>query len=165
MTAQYDLRVALRTYLIEMFPGVEVVHGYDNDVSMPIDPYILMTGISTRRLGTNSHKYAGQLTLPTGTKDTKQPMAVDVQIDIYGDDAENRINTLTTLWRDSYTTERLKPAAAYPLYCAEPRNLTFQNSSHNYEPRWLTTLTIQYDATVTTAQQFFDNLPITLAHI
>jgi hypothetical protein len=158
---QYNLRVALRNYLLELFPGLQVVNSYGNDISMPADPYILMTGISTRRLGTNRHVYRPL----DSNKDTAQPMAIDVQIDIYGEGAEDNINKLTTLWRDAYTNERLKAAGAAPLYHDNPRNATFQNSSHNYEPRWLVMLTIQYDQTVTTVQEFFDNLPITLEHI
>ena len=165
-TVAVDLFTELRALLMDLIPGVEVVKGLSNDVPMPLGAFISMTGIGQRRLATNRHEYSdlGALTSPKtalGTVDIEQPTAYEIQVDCYGPQSSDWAAKISAVWRDSYAVDYLSPFGMSPLYAGDQRQIPLQNSSQNYEERWVVVLTLQYTPTVTAPMNFFDILPIT----
>ena len=165
-TVAVDLFTELRALLMGLIPGVEIVKGMANDVPMPLGAFISMTGIGQRRLATNRHEYLdlGALTVPKtalGTVDIEQPTAYEIQVDCYGPLSSDWAATISTVWRDIYAADYLRPFGISPLYADDQRQIPLQDSSQNYEERWVVMLTLQHTQTVTAPMNFFDTLPIT----
>jgi len=161
MTATVDLYTTIRSMLMVIVPSVEVVRGLGNDVSMPTGPFISMTATGMRRLATNRHIYT-DLDPLVGTVANEQSTALEIQVDCYGPASADWANSVVTMWRDQYATNLLRPIGAAPLYAEDPRMMALENSSKNYEERWIVLLTLQYNPQTVTPMYFFDNLPISI---
>ena len=165
-TVSGDLFIALRTMLMGLFPGIEIVKGLGNDVSMPTGPFISMTAVSQRRLATNLHIYddLGALQTPKvalGNVANQQSTEIQIQVDCYGPLSSDWAAAICTVWRDQYSTDLFRSLQASPLWAEPPRMIPLDDSSRNYEERWVVILVLQYNPQTITAMDFFDTTPIT----
>lgn len=156
-----DLYKVLRSMLLTLLPTAQVIRGLGNDVPMPVDPFITITLTGQRRLSTNSHKYVDPIST-VGTVDNRQAIAVEFQVDCFGPESADWAISISSVWRDQYATDLFRQIDAAPLYADNPRMMPFDNSMQNYEQRWITLLTLQFNPSTITPMYFFDNLPVTL---
>src|ERR1700744_609838 len=85
-----------------------VVQGYGNRVSMPSGPFVLMTPIAKKRLGTN-HLSWDEADPDPSTVQYLQPQQMTIQLDCYGPAASEWSDILSTLLRSEVGCDALAP--------------------------------------------------------
>lgn len=160
MSATLDLRLAdiyqkLGTFIqtvIGVDPSttqlVTVVQGQSNRTPMPNNPFILMQGQVTGRLGTNIDTWD----TVNQTQATEQKTQVKMQLDCYGPDSNAWATILSTLLRDQLGCEALKPTCQ-PLFTDAPFQGALIDGEEQYEERWTVIAYVQYNPVTTFAQQ------------
>lgn len=157
----------LRAFVLNVLtlPANQVVKGQANRVPMPAGPnFVVITPSGRARLATNARTYVPS-TDPApadGQRQTQQQTRMDVQIDVYGPAAAENAQILTTMFRDPYGCDFLRPYACQPLYTGDPRQLPLVTGEQQYLARWMLGATLQFNPTVSTSQQFADIVDITL---
>lgn len=152
-----DVYEALGNFIVAQLglSSGQVVQGYPNRVAMPNGPFVLMTAMTKKRLRANVDTYEST-TDPApapGPVTAEQAQQVDIQLDVYGPDSSDWADILTTLLRDNVGCEALTPKCQ-PLYADDPIRAPLTNAELQYEDRWIVTARIQYNAVVTTAQDY-----------
>lgn len=152
-----DVYTALGNFIVAQLglSSGQVVQGYPNRVAMPVGPFVLMTAMTKKRLRTNVDTYEST-TDPApapGPVTAEQAQQVDIQLDVYGPDSSDWADILTTLLRDNVGCEALAPKCQ-PLYADDPIRAPLTNAELEYEDKWIVTARIQYNAIVTTAQEY-----------
>lgn len=160
----------LRAFVLDVLPlpAEQVVKGQQNRAPMPTGPnFVVLTPTGRARLATNVRTYA-----PTddpapalGQRDTQQQTRLDIQIDVYGPAAAENAQIVSTLLRDTYGCDFLRPHLVQPLYTGEPRQLPLVTGEQQYLQRWMLGATLQFNPTVSTSQQFADIVDVTLVEI
>ena len=149
---QSDVFKAVGDFLVNVLPvGFSVVLGLDNQVSPPLKNYAVMQFVDQRRLATNIRKDVLDLINGDSTQVT-QKVEISLQVDVYSETASDQSNTISTLFRDAYAYDFF-PDNIKPLYCDDPKQLTFINDAQQYEKRFMIMLYLQYDPVVTVDTQ------------
>jgi len=151
-----DVFNALRAFLLVVFPtGVEVVRSLDNRVAMPNSNFVLMQAVTQERLATNISSYV--LDNDGDTKNIQQKINYGIQLDVYGSNAANNADVISTLFRDAFAYDSF-PDNVKPLYCDNPSQLVFVNDSKQYENRFMLMVYLQYDPTIAVPTQLATEL-------
>lgn len=157
----------LRAFVLDVLPltGPNVLKGQQNRVPMPTGPnFCILTPTGRAQLATTARTYRPP-TLPVpaeGERDTQRSTRLDVQIDVYGPAAAENVQIISTLLRDLYGCDFLRPHRVQPLYCSEPTQLPLITGEKQYEQRWTVTAALQFNPTVSTSQQFADIVELTI---
>jgi hypothetical protein len=152
-----DVYTALGNFIVAQLglqPG-QLVQGYPNRVAMPIDPFILMTGIAKKRLRTNIDTFSGTSdpAPAPGPVTSEQGQQVTVQLDCYGPFSSEWSDILTTLLRDNIGCLALAPVCQ-PLYADDPIRAPLVDAELEYEDRWIVQARLQMNVIVTTSQTY-----------
>ena len=136
----------------------QVVQGYQNRTAMPTPAsggFVVMSAIAKKRLRTNIDTYSGTSSpAPApGPVTSEQGQQIDVQLDCYGPLSSQWSDILTTLLRDNVGCMALAPVCQ-PLYADDPMRAPLTNAEAQYEDRWIVTARLQYNAVVTTSQDY-----------
>lgn len=150
------LYAEIRAFLLDLFQLDEeqVIRGYSNNVPFPNQPFICINIISETPMSTNWNEYS----ITEGTGKVTQSIEVQIQIDFYGENSGYMCRVFSNLWRDFYACEQLE--LCQPLYASEPQYLPFTNEISNFEERWTTTVSLNYNPTVTHDQNFITSVDI-----
>ena len=92
------------------------------------------------------------------------PTKYGIQLDFYGPDAQTWAMKTVALFRDEYATA-IFPKNIQPLYADDPVQIPLIDGESQYEQRWKLVATLQYNPTLTTAQQSMLGIVIDLAPI
>lgn len=160
-----DVFTQLRTLLMQMTPGIEVVLAQVNRVSEPAGAdFVVMTPLLRTRLATNTDTYANDSAPAIGTRQITQTTQFDVQLDVHGPASGNNVQTIATLWRDLYSTTFFDacPIDIQSLYASDPRQVPFLNAESQYENRWTIDLSLQVNPSITLPQDFGDEVDISV---
>jgi hypothetical protein len=151
---QSAVLTALGNFVVSV-TGATVVQGYPNRVAMPVGPFVNMSALSMKRLRTNIDNYAGTVTSPPapGPVTSEQGTQIDIQLDCYGPSSGDWATILTTLLRDNVGCVALAPNCQ-PLYADDPIRAPLTTAEEQYLDRWIITVRLQMNPTVTTSQQF-----------
>jgi len=169
--AEYDLRTALRGFLLSVVDDYEVVKAQDNRVSAPDAKFIVMTGLNSDELNKpySTWKDSGQ---PTGGLElTNQSKKWICQIDVYGENASSVASTISTLSRSRYATRQFaaltegKGFSITPLYADQPHQTTMINGEKQYEERWTLDLHLQFNLVISTPMEFAAELHVKPASV
>lgn len=156
-----DIRTALRAFLVGVLPaGVEVVRGQVNRVASPPGDYVVFWPTSRPRLSTNVESWETANAEAT-IYDYTQATQVDYQLDVHGDASGQNAQVIATLFRSPYAVEALGPNVA-PLWCDDPMQVPFQNDQQQVDTRYVVTVHMQVNPTVSTPGQFADRLAVTI---
>ena len=156
-----DVFTALVALLATFLPtGTPVVQGLDNEVAMPPTGFVLLTSGSMSRLGTNVHTYNSA----NQTKSVVASTRYEVGIDLVGPLSQSWAMQLQILFRDEYATSQM-PANIQPLYTDDPMQIPLVAGEAQYEQRWRVRAHLEYDPTITTAQQSATAISIGLVPI
>lgn len=156
-----DVFRALVVFFRSFLPaGTEVVQAQDNRVPMPKGGFVTMNNTSMERLSFNVDNYDA---INQG-KSILTPTKYGVQLDFYGPNSQTWAVQTMSLFRDEYATE-LFPANIQPLYADDPMQIPLIDGESQYEQRWKLVATLQYNPTLTTAQQSMLGIVIDLAPI
>ena len=154
----------LRALMLWALPGISVVQGQQNMVPMPTGNFIILTPLHLSALGVSTRTYdrSNSLGLSNQGKDWH------VQIDCYGETAADMASTIATLfrspaateWMEQYATDNNLSQRLQILYADDARNMPFINEASNYEWRWSLDVHLHINQTVSTPQQFAEQLAI-----
>lgn len=103
--------------------------------------------------------------LASGAALILQPIRLTIQIDVHGPASGDNAATITTLFRSDYAGlwfVRQGYTSIAPLYCGEPRQMSFTNAEENYEDRWSIDTVLQVNQVVSPSQDFADNAIVSL---
>lgn len=160
-----DVYTVVRAFIMDQLAldGAHVVLGFGNRVAMPTGPFVLMSNATKKRLGTNSMTWDMVDDAPTSI-DLTQPQKLTIQLDCYGPASGEWSDILSTLLRSEIGCDALAPTCQ-PLYADDPMRIPLTNAEAQYEDRWKVTLSLQYNVTVSTDQQFADTLEVKLINV
>lgn len=140
-----------------------VVQEFNNEVAMPVGPFVGMRFGTRKRLRTNLTTW--DTTNPAPTSVTKeQGMQVACQLDCYAPTSGDWAAILTTLFRDDVGVQALAPVCA-PLYCDDGRRAPLEDAEEQWEDRYIVVLQLQYNPVVSTPQDFAGTLAIDLINV
>lgn len=161
---QNEIFTRLKTFLEAVLPAGTVAYQADNNrVPEPKDAnFVVMSATLRGRLQTESTEtWSPDATAPTAIVAT-MPTQFGVQLDIHGPDSADNAQVLATVWRTTYCVDAF-PASLKPLTCSDPTYAPFQNGEDQIEWRWVVTVFLQGNPSVSTPMQFADTLAITIA--
>lgn len=157
----------LRAFVLDVLtlPANQVVKGQQNRAPMPSGPnFVVLTPSGRARLATNVRTYvpSDDPASADGERQTQQQTRLDIQIDVYGPASAENAQILSTLLRDAYGCDFLRPHQVQPLYLGDPRQLPLVTGEQQYLARWMLGATLQFNPTVSTSQEFADIVDVTL---
>lgn len=143
--------VAVQAFLQPLMPAAtKIVRGMANGVPPPRPPCIVITEVG-------QPQYTTTRTVLDPDEDEmtySMPKMLNFQLDFYGLQAGDMVGTAVTMLRSGYATENF-PDGIEPLYCSDGIQAPLQTGEKQYETRWLCTLSLQYNSSVTVAQESF----------
>lgn len=151
--------MALRTFLSELFPDVEVIQTQQNRAPPPRGAFVAMSNVGKRRLSTNLRTYTD--TDEAKTQNTVMPTEYTVQVDFYGDGSGERAQTFCTLFFDYYGCDAF-PQNVRPLYVTDPQQIPLISGEKQLVERWKTEAKIQINPVVSVPMDFFSEPSLTL---
>ena len=164
---QSEIQVALRSFLLSVLPGWDVIEGQDSRVAEPQGTdFVIMSITGRRRLETNGYAYAPppSNSLAAGSETVTQAFEVTFQLDFHsanvGDSSDAAV-MVSTLFRDDIAVRAFADSGypISPLYADDPKQMPFLNSEQEYETRWVLDAVLQVNAGVVWAQQFMLGAP------
>lgn len=146
---------AVKDFLQPLMPAnTKIVRGMANNVPPPLPPSLVITEVGMPQYTTTRTQLGGE---DYGELTFSMPKMLNFQLDFYGNDAGTMASTAATMLRSLYATEKF-PDGVEPLYCSDAIQAPLITGEKQYQTRWLTTLSLQYNSTVTVAQQSFVNV-------
>jgi len=148
---------ALRAFILFALPtGVQVVEGQQNNVPLPNGRVVVMTPLMQTAMNVPTTHYSANTVGKRSSVDWR------VQLDVYGDNAEDAATMLATLLRSSVAFDWLADNgyAIRPLYASDPQNMAFINDAMNYESRWMLEAHLNASPTISVPQQFAEHLSV-----
>lgn len=142
---------ALGDFLTAVLPaGTEIAVGQANRVPEPTGPdHVIITPARRTQLSTTTHDYDGNAWNAVG-----RSTAFDFQLDIYGPNAADNAQVVSTLLRDAYGCDFLKSYGVQPLYCNDGQQMPLVNGEFQYESRWMMTATLQASPEIVAPAEF-----------
>lgn len=138
-----------------------------NRVTMPEGKFCMLTLKSLKRLSTTTKKNGDTGDNTTANMSYTEVRQVDVQVDIYGDNSNDRSAELETVFASSYgydTINSINEKLA-PLYSSTPINMPMINAEDQYQDRYMLTLTLQAHITVILSQDYFDKVDLSIKQV
>lgn len=148
-----DVYTRLKALLTDVLPaGIEVVQGQGNRVAMPTgNEYVVMTAnlLTPHRTPVvewdKNDPDADEIRIEQGT-------LVRIQLDCYGERAQDWAVILCTVLRNGYSVQFLTPLA--PLFADNPVQAPLIDAEQQYNERWIVGANVQYNPVVTAPQEF-----------
>ena len=130
--------------------GVSIVLGVENRVPFPSGDAVAMTTIMQERQSTNETYYPDRPDPAINEADRVDLLfsTLVVQLDCYGPNAHATANTLLMILRSDLFLQH----GLSPLFCTEPRNITFSNAENQQAARWSLDANIQFNTVWLQAQ-------------
>ena len=156
---------ALRSFLVSILPnGTEVLRTEINRVAEPIGPnFVMMTPSARIRLSTGTDTYDDPISqggTGLGSKAVMTPTELVVSCDVYGPDAANLAQIMTTLLRDDVAFEAMDASGLdmQLLFAEDANQIPFVNGEQQIEFRWTFEVHLQINPVVTVEQDFADTV-------
>lgn len=130
--------------------GTKIVRGQSNNVPSPLPPSIVLTPIGLPQYTTTRSTFD----VDAGKMVHLMPKRLDVQMDFYGLQGGDMANIAVTILR-SIATDDAFPEGVIPLYCLDPTQFPLTTGEKQYEDRWSSTLSLQYNSPVLINQESF----------
>lgn len=122
-------------------PGCQIVRGQANQVPPPKAPFVVLTPIGMPQYTTTRMKVTETAVI------YDMPTKLNIQMDFYGMSGSESAKKAVTLFR-SLATDGQFPDGIFTLFCTDGLQFPLTNAEKQYEDRWSTTLTLQYNAPV-----------------
>lgn len=157
---QDDLTAALRGFLLSLVDA-EVFLSQENNTPMPVGDFVTMTPMFITGLSTNRVAY-NDPGIGQGSELTQRSNQWRCQLDFYGTSAQEMAAIVGTMIRSEYSTNwfRQNNMPVTPLYAGEPHQTTMINAEQQYESRWTLDFIAQFNAVITTPQEFMDSITV-----
>lgn len=140
----------MRKWLLILFPNTPIVRAYANNAPIPNDA-IIMTFMLETALDQPSTVYADNTAI------VYDSIQGTMQVDCYGKNAHAMARQVSTMWHSVLTCDAI--GNIEPLYARQPKDLTFVNEFGIYEPRFMTSLELQYNTNYEQSIQTTNTIP------
>lgn len=160
---QEQVFTALRAFIVAVVPtGVPVIKGQSNRVPMPgSDDFIIMTQTRREQLSQTTHDYRPD----DSAEDIARTTSLTFQLDVYGANAAENAQVITTLFRDDYGVSSLANCGLAPLYCGDPQQMPLVAGEQQYIQRWTFGCTLAGVISIGVPMQFAASLVTTLIEV
>jgi hypothetical protein len=135
-------------YLMRFTPA-KIIRANVNRTAMPKVPFVVLTEILSAKLSKPVEQYS--ITGETITEKNR----IDIQIDFYGWELSDIALSFTNSIHTSWAADNF-PSWLAPLYCTDATKIPLHNAEEQYEQRWTTTLSLQYNVTMNLPQASFN---------
>lgn len=122
--------------------------------------------------GTGTYRVSGTQVIGSGViyaglRDDLVAAQLTIQLDVHGPDSTDNVTRISTLFRSEVGVDSFEASgfAVAPLYCNDGRQLPFVNAENQYEDRWVLEAVLQISPTVSTPQQFADEVEVTTIEV
>lgn len=158
------LMTMLRGFLLQILPGDwEIVEGQINRVPEPgAGNFVAMIPQGIFRLATTVDTWSASLSPRPTTMEHEQSIGVKVQLQLFGVDSFDGVNTITTLLRSPGGVAFFDGTDVAPLTCDDGQQIPFTDGEHQYEDRWILEASFQMSVAISTTQQFADTVAFEL---
>ena len=141
---------AIADYLT-LFGAIEIVRGGVSRVPMPNDPFIQLTEIAVIPLCKPVEIYRDSMGILT------EHTRLDIQVDFFGWLINDMARLVHGAFRTIWTSQQF-PAWLAPLFCDEPKKLSFSNSEDQVENRWAMVMSVQFNPDLYVPEQSFTSV-------
>lgn len=151
-----ELYREIRLFLLGLFPDatLQIVQSTQNNQPLP-ENAIVMQVLFDSNMDESVTTYN-----PPNEAMVQNSVEVRVQLDFYGAMAESRSRIVANLWKNYYGTDNM--TICKPLYVQSRQRHPYINDSNQYEDRFILDLGLQYNPTVTHAQDFAEDASVTI---
>lgn len=151
-----ELYREIRLFLLGLFPDatLQIVQSTQNNQPLP-ENAIVMQVLFDSNMDESVTTYN-----PPNEAMVQNSVEVRVQLDFYGTMAESRSRIVANLWKNYYGTDNM--TICKPLYVQSRQRHPYINDSNQYEDRFILDLGLQYNPTVTHAQDFAEDASVTI---
>ena len=149
-----ELYREIRLFLLGLFPDatLQIIQSTQNNQPLP-ENAIVMQVLFDSNMDESVTTYN-----PPNEAMVQNSVEVRVQLDFYGAMAESRSRIVANLWKNYYGTDNME--ICKPLYVQSRQRHPYINDSNQYEDRWILDLGLQYNPTVTHAQDFAEDASV-----
>ena len=149
-----ELYREIRLFLLGLFPDatLQIVQSTQNNQPLPenaIVMQVLFDSNMDESVTTYNHPNEAMV---------QNSVEVRVQLDFYGAMAESRSRIVANLWKNYYGTDNME--ICKPLYVQSRQRHPYINDSNQYEDRFILDLALQFNPTVTHAQDFAEDASV-----
>lgn len=159
-----DILLALWTWLgglsLASVDPDDIIQSQANRVPEPKgENFVLMTPTHRKRLATNIETWDTEDPAPTAI-DYRKQTELTIQLDIHGPFSADNAQVIATLWRSGYACDATP--LWKPLHATDGHQTPFVNAEKQYENRWVMSLVLQSNPTVSTEAQFADTVDVNI---
>jgi len=149
-----ELYREIRLFLLGLFPDatMQIIQSTQNNQPLP-ENAIVMQVLFDSNMDESVTTYN-----PPNEAMVQNSVEVRVQLDFYGPMAESRSRIVANLWKNYYGTDNME--ICKPLYVQSRQRHPYINDSNQYEDRFILDLGLQYNPTVTHAQDFAEDASV-----
>lgn len=149
-----ELYREIRLFLLGLFPDatLQIVQSTQNNQPLPENAIVMQV------LFDSNMDEAVTTYNPPNEAMVQNSVEVRVQLDFYGAMAESRSRIVANLWKNYYGTDNME--ICKPLYVQSRQRHPYINDSNQYEDRFILDLGLQYNPTVTHAQDFAEDASV-----
>lgn len=130
---------ALKTFLTPFCGGATIVRSQRNRVSLPPSPCVVLTDILETDLSIPYVQY-----LSSTMESVKTSTRIDVQVDFYGALSSDYCRAVKSAIRSGFGFDMF-PSNIKPLYASDGFNMPLIMGEHQYESRYVLTISMQYN--------------------
>lgn len=142
---------ALGNFLEPFVGDSEIIRGQVNRVSPPAGEFVELTDITSVDLSVPAVTYRPD----DNEADITGPARIEIQVDFYGPNAGDYCKSAKAAFRTSWGFEQF-PAGIKPLYMSDGIQAPLITGEKQYESRWTSTASLQYNPIITVPQEFAD---------
>ena len=153
-----DVFIVLRTVILEILGGAasEVIRVPTNRTPMPkVLPFITMYPLMKEQIAWPHTTTVSEQSV-LRNKQITQAIQYTIQLDVYGPTAGDIAQTLWGVFQsaDAYDLFAAQtPKGVYPISAETPRQVPMIDGESEYEVRWMLTVNLQYNPTLSTTVQ------------
>lgn len=145
-----DVINALAAFLTPFIgDATKIVRSQQNRVPLPAAPCAVLTEMIGTELSTPTMEYDST----AGTASIKGPTQINVQVDIYGENAGDMNKAVAAAFRSQWASTQF-PDGIKPLFTDGGHQAPFITGEDQYESRWILLVSMQYNPSVTVPMQF-----------
>jgi hypothetical protein len=166
-----DVMVAVRLWAQDLLGSTtEVIQELGNRVPTPKSDFVLMSRLVLGKVSTPVVNYIDQpSSVPSIASielvTSKQPTNYAIQMDCYGDTANDRATMISAEWPTLRTCELLQQYGIQPLWNEDPRQTPFITGEKQYSHRWVVVLHLQYNPAVSLGQDFMSEAEVSIINV
>ena len=149
-----DLYREIRLFFLGLFPDatLQIIQSTQNNQPLP-ENAIVMQVLFDSNMDESVTTYN-----PPNEAMVQNSVEVRVQLDFYGAMAESRSRIVANLCKNYYGTDNME--ICKPLYVQSRQRHPYINDSNQYEDRFILDLALQFNPTVTHAQDFAEEASV-----